>query len=215
MPHSVKKRANAKLAREEIPEGTFESSTTIRRRTLVCEGTGRQWTGRVRENSKGWGRQLPPPPYLWNGWRKTRGFSSDKTRHPYCFIGNRGKTETLNCIRWFERVSTANRRVEERRKRNCRKTLGVTGEILDIQGQRVSFVLAGRKFSHIFLVCPLPTKADGLLGTNFLEKADAEINFDKGKLSLVDKNEAPYACGIVSKKHAAPYRVVQRQIRDW
>jgi len=40
------------------------------------------------------------------------------------------------------------------------------------------FFLAGRKFSHTFLVCSLTTKADGLLGTDFLDKAGAEINFD-------------------------------------
>jgi hypothetical protein len=42
------------------------------------------------------------------------------------------------------------------------KPYGVTGEALDIKGQQfVSFVLGGRKFSHTFLVCPIPTDTDG------------------------------------------------------
>jgi hypothetical protein len=45
---------------------------------------------------------------------------------------------------------------------------GVTGETLDIRGQQlVSFVLGGRKFSHTFLVRPLPYESDGLIGTYF------------------------------------------------
>jgi hypothetical protein len=51
------------------------------------------------------------------------------------------------------------------------KPYGVTEEALDKKGQQhVSFVLGGRKFSHIFLVCPLPTERNGLFGTDFLER---------------------------------------------
>ena len=46
---------------------------------------------------------------------------------------------------------------------------GVTGETIDVKGrQAVSFVLGGREFNHQFLVCSLPTDADGLLGMDFL-----------------------------------------------
>jgi len=84
------------------------------------------------------------------------------------------------------------------------KPYGVTGEALDIKGQQlVSFVLGGRKFTHIFLVCPLPTDKDGLFGTDFLERAGADINFDLGELSLVGINKAPYVCDNISMKHAA------------
>jgi hypothetical protein len=84
------------------------------------------------------------------------------------------------------------------------KPYGVTGEVLDIKGQQdVSFVLGGRKFSHTFLVCPLPTETDGLFGTDFLENAGADINFDTGKLSLDDINKATYGCDNISAKHAA------------
>jgi len=45
------------------------------------------------------------------------------------------------------------------------KPYGVTREANDVKGQQlVSFVLGGRKFSHTFLVCPLPTETDGLFG---------------------------------------------------
>jgi hypothetical protein len=37
----------------------------------------------------------------------------------------------------------------------------------------------------------------------FFDKVGAEINSDKGKLSLVDNNETPNACSIVSTKHAS------------
>jgi hypothetical protein len=50
------------------------------------------------------------------------------------------------------------------------RPFGVTGETLAVNGrQLVSFTLEGQKFDHIFLVCPLPTEAAGLLGTDFLE----------------------------------------------
>jgi hypothetical protein len=65
------------------------------------------------------------------------------------------------------------------------KPYGVTGENLDIQGQHcVSFVLGGKTFKHTFLLCPLPTQADGLLGADFLDKACAAIKFDSRILSL-------------------------------
>jgi hypothetical protein len=84
------------------------------------------------------------------------------------------------------------------------KPYGVTGEALGIKGQQyVSFVLGGRKFSHIFLVYPLPTETDGLFGTDFLEKAGTDINFDKGKLSLDGIKKAMYGCDNISAKHAA------------
>jgi len=51
------------------------------------------------------------------------------------------------------------------------KPYGVTGEALDIKGQQlVSFVLGGRKFTHTFLACPLPTDKDGLFGTDFWKR---------------------------------------------
>jgi hypothetical protein len=81
---------------------------------------------------------------------------------------------------------------------------GVTGEALDIRGQQlVSFVLGGRKFSHTFLVCPLPTESDGLFSTDFLEKTGADINFDIGQLSLDGMNKPQYGCDNVANKPAA------------
>ena len=64
---------------------------------------------------------------------------------------------------------------------------GVTGETLEVKGrQTVSLGLGGRKFYHTFLVCPLPTEAAGLLGTDLLEGRSAHINFEDGKMSLND-----------------------------
>ena len=64
---------------------------------------------------------------------------------------------------------------------------GVTGETLEVKGrQTVSLGLGGRKFDHKFLVCPLPTEAAGVLGTDFLEGRSAHINFEDGKMSFND-----------------------------
>jgi hypothetical protein len=54
------------------------------------------------------------------------------------------------------------------------KPYEVTREALNIRGQQhVSFVFGGRKLDHTFLVCPLTTEADGLLGTDFLDRTGA------------------------------------------
>jgi len=68
---------------------------------------------------------------------------------------------------------------------NSLRPIGVTGESLDVKGrQLVSFTLGGRKYDHIFLVCPLPTEAAGLIGTDFLERTGAKINFECGRMAL-------------------------------
>ena len=84
------------------------------------------------------------------------------------------------------------------------KPYGVTGEALNIRSQQhVSFVLGGRKLDHTFLVCPLPTEADGLLGTDFLDRTGTEINFECGKLSLAGNYKAPPASNGMSADRAA------------
>jgi len=51
---------------------------------------------------------------------------------------------------------------------------GVTGKELEIQRiQEVTFHLNGRKFSHQFCVCSLPTDADGIIGMDFLAEKNA------------------------------------------
>jgi len=60
---------------------------------------------------------------------------------------------------------------------------GVTGGSLDIVGeQQVSFQMGGVTFSHSFLVCKLPTSADGIIGLNFLTPRKARL--DLGSFSL-------------------------------
>jgi hypothetical protein len=61
---------------------------------------------------------------------------------------------------------------------------GVTGEDLDVRGKQfVTFLLVGKTFKHTFLVCPLPTESDGILGSDFLDKAGAVINLYVKRLS--------------------------------
>jgi len=69
---------------------------------------------------------------------------------------------------------------------------GMTGETLDVRGrQTVSVGLGGWKFDHMLLVCPLPTEAGGLLGTDFLKERGAHINFEDGKISFNDTVRQP------------------------
>ena len=45
----------------------------------------------------------------------------------------------------------------------------MTGDVLEIRGQQsVTLMLKGIEFTHSFLVCTLPNKAAGLLGTDRL-----------------------------------------------
>jgi hypothetical protein len=52
------------------------------------------------------------------------------------------------------------------------------------------------------LVCPFPTQADGLLGTDILDRIGAEINFESGKLSN-GNCKAPPACSGISADRTA------------
>jgi len=78
---------------------------------------------------------------------------------------------------------------------------GVTGETLDVKGrQTVLLGLGGRKFDHMFLVCPLPTEAAGLLGTDFLEERGAHINSEKGDMSFNDATRDSRAHGDANRE---------------
>jgi len=58
-----------------------------------------------------------------------------------------------------------------------------TGGSLHIVGeQQVLFQMGTITFSHSFLVCKLPTSADGIIGLNFLKPRQARL--DLGSLSL-------------------------------
>jgi len=60
---------------------------------------------------------------------------------------------------------------------------GVTEDSLDIVGeQQVSFQMGRFTFNHSFLICKLPTSADGIIGLNFLVPQQARL--DLGSLSL-------------------------------
>jgi len=81
---------------------------------------------------------------------------------------------------------------------------GVTGDTLDIKGQQtVTFRMNGRRFTHPFLVCSLPTTAAGLLGTDFLSRLGAKLDFDRSKMSISDINNAPRGCNAPQIGHVA------------
>jgi len=84
------------------------------------------------------------------------------------------------------------------------KPHGVTGQILDIKGlQSVSFSLKGREYTHAFLVCSLPSEAAGLLGTDFLGKTGAVVNFECSEMSFSDIGNVPRACSVSRAEHTA------------
>jgi len=81
---------------------------------------------------------------------------------------------------------------------------GVTGDFLDLRGQQsVTFRLNGREFTHSFLVCLFPTKAAGLLGTNYLERLGTIVDFECGELSLTGVDKMSRVCSISVESHAA------------
>ena len=79
---------------------------------------------------------------------------------------------------------------------------GVTGDVLDIRGQQsVTFLLNGIEFTHSFLVCSLPTKAAGLLGTDFMDRLGAKIDFECGKLSFTGIDRVTHVNSLSSTGH--------------
>ena len=66
----------------------------------------------------------------------------------------------------------------------------------------MTFTLNGREFTHAFLMCALPTDA-GLLGTDFLEKAGAVIDFECGKMTLTGIGNVPRVFSVPPTRHSA------------
>ena len=68
-------------------------------------------------------------------------------------------------------------------ERTSFEPFGVTGDSLDILGeQQVPFQMGTVTFNHLFLVCKLPTFADGIIGLNFLMPRQAKL--DLGNLFM-------------------------------
>jgi hypothetical protein len=174
MPHTFKKGANTELAWEEKPEQTFKLSTLARNESRYLKGGG----GDMRVSVQ-----------------MERG-------SPAILVEIEGGTKRL-IIDTGSSVSILQPAVSRRGIWvTAIKPYGVTGENLNIQGQQcVSFVLGGKTFRHTFLVCPLLTKADGLLSSD-LRKVGAVINFDSRELLLGGSNKAPHERVTRSSEHA-------------
>jgi len=54
-------------------------------------------------------------------------------------------------------------------------------------------VLGRREFIHQFLVCSLPTDADGLLGMDLLKESGPIVHLECKKMSLTDIGKVPRA----------------------
>ena len=80
----------------------------------------------------------------------------------------------------------------------------VTGDILDIRGQlSVTVLLNGSESMHSCLVCSLPTKAAGLLGTDFMNRLCAKIDFECGKMLFTNIDKVPHVNSVSSTGHVA------------
>jgi len=81
---------------------------------------------------------------------------------------------------------------------------GVTGNVLDTRGQQsVTFLLNGSEFMHSFSVCSLPTKAAGLMGTDFMDRLGVKIDFERGKMLFTDVDSVPHVNSVSSIGHVA------------
>ena len=80
----------------------------------------------------------------------------------------------------------------------------VTGDVLDIRGKQiVTVVLNGSEFTHSFLLCSLPTAAAGLVGTDFMNRLGAIIDFECSKMTpnAIDKVAREYGSSLT--RHSA------------
>ena len=67
----------------------------------------------------------------------------------------------------------------------------------------MTLMLNGSEFTHSFLVCTLPTKAAGLLDTDFLDRLGARVDFKCGQMTLTGIEVVPRVHCIPSTEHVA------------
>jgi len=83
------------------------------------------------------------------------------------------------------------------------KSYGVTGDVLNIRGEQfVTFLLNKSKFTNS-LICSLPTKAAGLLGTDFMIRLGDKINFECGKMLFTNIDKVPHVNSVSLTGHVA------------
>jgi hypothetical protein len=70
------------------------------------------------------------------------------------------------------------------------KAYGVIGENIEVKcRQSVSSTIGDSRFRHNVLICPLSTEASGTLGTDFLRKIEARIDFNREMFSWRDREK--------------------------
>jgi len=78
---------------------------------------------------------------------------------------------------------------------------GVTEDSLNIVGeQQVLFQMGRVTFSHSFLVCKLPTSADGIIGLNFLTPRQARLDLGSFSLKVLLNQNLDF---VASSQHEA------------
>jgi hypothetical protein len=71
-----------------------------------------------------------------------------------------------------------------------KEPISVTGDSLLVQGeQSISFSINDYKFRRVFLVCKLPTSADGLVGMDFLAHWSAKLDIGNKTLMLANHRD--------------------------
>ena len=87
-----------------------------------------------------------------------------------------------------------------------RSDVHVTADELHVVTEDVlegnSHFSAERDFTHS-LIYPLPTKAAGLLGTDYLDGLGYIVDFECGEISLTGIDKTLSVCSIPAKRHAA------------
>ena len=88
---------------------------------------------------------------------------------------------------------------------------GVTGDSLDIVGeQQVLFEMGRVTYNHSFLVCKLPTSADGIIGLNFLTPRQARLDLGSFSLRICLNTNLDFAA---SSRHEALLEECKRRER--
>jgi hypothetical protein len=74
--------------------------------------------------------------------------------------------------------------------------VGITGDELPLKGEQFNeLTLGGKVFRHRFGVCVLPTKADGILGTDFVSTHRARLDLTNLKLEVGNSPQTDH-CGV-------------------
>ena len=92
----------------------------------------------------------------------------------------------------FQRIDTLAGSTTEILEGHVPKVLWCDWGNSECKGPTAGFLYERRtEIYHMFLVFPLPTEAEGLIGLDFLGRTGAKINSERGRMALAATREAP------------------------